>query len=84
MTAAVAARPTSSQPADDAPSAWRRCATRPAASPTSAIRPLAAELDEIERIPAELYDEMAALGLFGIAMPKRRAGPAPTSSPTQR
>jgi alkylation response protein AidB-like acyl-CoA dehydrogenase len=38
------------------------------------IRPLAAELDETERFPAELYAEMAALGLFGIAVPEAHGG----------
>jgi alkylation response protein AidB-like acyl-CoA dehydrogenase len=38
------------------------------------IRPLAAELDETERFPAELYVEMAALGLFGIAVPEAHGG----------
>ena len=38
------------------------------------IGPLAAELDETERFPAELYDEMAALGLFGIAVPEAHGG----------
>jgi alkylation response protein AidB-like acyl-CoA dehydrogenase len=38
------------------------------------IRPLAAALDENERFPAELYDEMAALGLFGIAVPDAHGG----------
>jgi hypothetical protein len=34
------------------------------------VRPLAAELDESERFPAELYQEMARLGLFGITLPE--------------
>ena len=38
------------------------------------IRPAAAELDETERFPAEIYDEMAALGLFGIAVPESLGG----------
>ncbi|MBK9674074.1 MAG: acyl-CoA dehydrogenase family protein [Betaproteobacteria bacterium] len=38
------------------------------------IRPLAAELDESERFPSELYNEMAALGLFGIAVPEAHGG----------
>jgi alkylation response protein AidB-like acyl-CoA dehydrogenase len=33
------------------------------------IRPVANELDESERFPAELYAEMAGLGFFGIAIP---------------
>ncbi len=39
-----------------------------------AIRPLAAELDETERFPAELYAEMARLGLFGITVPEAHGG----------
>ncbi|HTO49984.1 MAG TPA: acyl-CoA dehydrogenase family protein [Burkholderiales bacterium] len=38
------------------------------------IRPVASELDESERFPAELYAEMAALGLFGIAIPEGLGG----------
>jgi hypothetical protein len=38
------------------------------------VRPLAKELDESERFPAELYDEMAALGLFGITVPEADGG----------
>src|SRR6185369_11330200 len=38
------------------------------------IRPMAAELDEAERFPAELYDEMAKLGLFGITVPEAAGG----------
>jgi alkylation response protein AidB-like acyl-CoA dehydrogenase len=38
------------------------------------IRPIAAELDESERFPAELYDKMAALGLFGITVPEEFGG----------
>jgi alkylation response protein AidB-like acyl-CoA dehydrogenase len=38
------------------------------------VRPLAAELDESERFPAELYDEMAGLGLFGITTPEALGG----------
>ncbi|MBN9032071.1 MAG: acyl-CoA dehydrogenase [Rhizobiales bacterium 63-7] len=39
------------------------------------IRPLAEELDREERFPAELYDEMAKLGLFGIGVPEALGGP---------
>ena len=39
------------------------------------IRPLAEELDREERFPAALYDEMARLGLFGIAVPEALGGP---------
>jgi alkylation response protein AidB-like acyl-CoA dehydrogenase len=38
------------------------------------IRPLASQLDESERFPAELYSEMAGLGLFGIAIPEALGG----------
>ena len=39
------------------------------------IRPVAEELDREERFPAELYDEMAKLGLFGIGVPEALGGP---------
>jgi hypothetical protein len=38
------------------------------------IRPVASELDESERFPAELYAEMAGLGFFGIAIPEALGG----------
>lgn len=38
------------------------------------IRPVAATLDEDERFPAEIYDQMAALGLFGIGVPADLGG----------
>jgi alkylation response protein AidB-like acyl-CoA dehydrogenase len=38
------------------------------------IRPVANELDESERFPAELYAEMAGLGFFGIAIPETLGG----------
>ena len=38
------------------------------------IRPLASALDESETFPAELYDELARLGLFGIAVPEALGG----------
>jgi alkylation response protein AidB-like acyl-CoA dehydrogenase len=38
------------------------------------IRPIAGELDETEGFPADLYREMAALGLFGIAVPEKLGG----------
>ncbi len=38
------------------------------------IRPIAKELDETERFPAELYDKMAELGLFGISVPEEYGG----------
>ena len=38
------------------------------------IRPVANELDESERFPAELYAEMAGLGFFGIAIPEPLGG----------
>lgn len=39
-----------------------------------AIRPVAAELDETERFPAELYEQMAGLGMFGITVPEAFGG----------
>jgi len=39
------------------------------------IRPAAEALDRDERFPAEIYDEMAKLGLFGIAVPEAMGGP---------
>jgi alkylation response protein AidB-like acyl-CoA dehydrogenase len=38
------------------------------------IRPIAGELDETEAFPVDLYREMAALGLFGIAVPEKLGG----------
>ena len=38
------------------------------------IRPVAAELDETEAFPAELYGKMAALGMFGITVPEPLGG----------
>jgi alkylation response protein AidB-like acyl-CoA dehydrogenase len=38
------------------------------------IRPIANELDESERFPAELYGKMARLGMFGITVPERLGG----------
>jgi alkylation response protein AidB-like acyl-CoA dehydrogenase len=39
------------------------------------IRPQAEALDRDERFPAEIFDEMAKLGLFGIAVPEEMGGP---------
>jgi alkylation response protein AidB-like acyl-CoA dehydrogenase len=39
------------------------------------IRPLAEELDREERFPAEIYDQMGELGLFGIGVPEKMGGP---------
>jgi alkylation response protein AidB-like acyl-CoA dehydrogenase len=39
------------------------------------IRPAAEALDREERFPAEIYAEMAALGLFGIGVPEEMGGP---------
>lgn len=41
----------------------------------AAIRPKAAELDQAERFPTEIYDQMAELGLFGICVPEALGGP---------
>jgi alkylation response protein AidB-like acyl-CoA dehydrogenase len=38
------------------------------------IRPIAAELDESEAYPAELYARMAELGMFGITVPEELGG----------
>jgi alkylation response protein AidB-like acyl-CoA dehydrogenase len=38
------------------------------------VRPVANGLDESERFPAELYAEMAGLGLFGVAIPEALGG----------
>jgi alkylation response protein AidB-like acyl-CoA dehydrogenase len=38
------------------------------------VRPRAAALDESEAYPAELYEQMAALGLFGITTPAELGG----------
>lgn len=39
------------------------------------IRPAAEALDRDERFPAEIYVQMAALGLFGISVPETMGGP---------
>jgi alkylation response protein AidB-like acyl-CoA dehydrogenase len=39
------------------------------------IRPLAEALDRDERFPAEIYDQMGELGLFGIGVPEAMGGP---------
>ena len=38
------------------------------------IRPVAAELDESERFPADLYAKIAALGMFGVTIPEHLGG----------
>jgi alkylation response protein AidB-like acyl-CoA dehydrogenase len=38
------------------------------------IRPIAAALDEEERFPAELYEKMGELGLFGLTVPVEHGG----------
>ncbi|WP_029350976.1 acyl-CoA dehydrogenase family protein [Bosea sp. 117] len=38
------------------------------------VRPLAEELDRDERFPAEIYEEMGQLGLFGITVPVEHGG----------
>jgi alkylation response protein AidB-like acyl-CoA dehydrogenase len=38
------------------------------------IRPVAAELDESERFPADIYRQMADLGMFGITVPDTLGG----------
>lgn len=39
------------------------------------IRPLAEDLDREESFPAEIYDQMGELGLFGIGVPEEMGGP---------
>lgn len=39
------------------------------------VRPAAEALDREERFPAEIYAEMAGLGLFGIGVPEEMGGP---------
>ncbi len=39
------------------------------------IRPIAEELDETERFPAEIYEEIGGLGLLGITVPEEMGGP---------
>ncbi|GBR08489.1 acyl-CoA dehydrogenase family protein [Acetobacter oeni] len=39
------------------------------------IRPVAEALDREERFPAEIYEEMAKVGLFGIGVPEEFGGP---------
>lgn len=38
------------------------------------VRPQAQELDETERFPSEIYDEMAEIGMFGITVPEEHGG----------
>ena len=38
------------------------------------VRPRAKELDESEALPADIYEEMAGLGLFGISVPAEHGG----------
>ncbi|MBV9634902.1 MAG: acyl-CoA dehydrogenase family protein, partial [Methylobacteriaceae bacterium] len=38
------------------------------------IRPVAGDLDESERFPADVYDRLAALGMFGITVPEPLGG----------
>ncbi|MDB5556122.1 MAG: acyl-CoA dehydrogenase [Rhizobium sp.] len=39
------------------------------------VRPVAEALDRDERFPAEIYDQMGELGLFGIGVPESMGGP---------
>ncbi|MET2828432.1 acyl-CoA dehydrogenase family protein [Mesorhizobium shangrilense] len=39
------------------------------------IRPAAEALDRDERFPVEIYDQMGALGLFGVGVPEEMGGP---------
>ena len=38
------------------------------------VRPRAGELDDTEAFPADIYEEMAQLGLFGITVPEELGG----------
>ena len=38
------------------------------------VKPRAQELDETEAFPADIYEEMGALGLFGITVPEEMGG----------
>ena len=38
------------------------------------VRPVAGQLDETESFPAEIYDKMARLGMFGITVPEALGG----------
>jgi alkylation response protein AidB-like acyl-CoA dehydrogenase len=38
------------------------------------VRPIAAELDETERFPAEVYEQMGRLGLLGVTVPAADGG----------
>ena len=38
------------------------------------VRPEAEGLDEAERFPGEIYDEMAEIGMFGITLPEEHGG----------
>ncbi len=42
---------------------------------TDRIRPIAEDLDETERFPAEIYEEIGELGLLGITVPEELGGP---------
>ncbi|UVK43898.1 acyl-CoA dehydrogenase family protein [Mesorhizobium sp. AR07] len=39
------------------------------------IRPVAEALDRDERFPVEIYEQMGALGLFGVGVPEEMGGP---------
>lgn len=43
------------------------------------IRPIAADLDETERFPEEIYSEMGKIGLFGITVPDNVGGAGGTA-----
>ena len=49
-------------------------ATPPAASPTDKIPPIAAEIDENDRFPIELWPQMGELGLHGITVEEEWGG----------
>lgn len=41
----------------------------------TSIRPIAKDLDQQEAFPDQLYQEMAALGVFGVCVPEEMGGP---------
>src|SRR5918999_4891653 len=61
-------------PAPDAADRHRMIREAARAFAEEEVRPVAAELDESERFPAELYATMAELGMFGITVPEALGG----------
>jgi alkylation response protein AidB-like acyl-CoA dehydrogenase len=61
-------------PAPDAADRHRMIREAARAFAEEEVRPVAAELDESEGFPAEIYAEMADLGMFGIMVPEALGG----------